>query len=103
MTNFMSYNSLHKIAGIIFKARQEIHRNIRLSPFLIIGQHSQHSGFHESFMNFLGKHSFLTEVLDHRSDFKFLHFANVSHPRLLKVLYLLYLDLYVLGDDALIS
>ena len=26
-------------------------------------------------------HSFLTEVLDNRSDFKLFHFANVSHPR----------------------
>ena len=39
-------------------------------------------GFHEDFMNFLGMHSFLTEVLDNRSDFKFLHFANVLHPPL---------------------
>ena len=39
-------------------------------------------GFHEVFMNFLGRHSFLREVLDKCSDFKFLHFANVSHPPL---------------------
>ena len=45
-------------------------------------------GFHEVFMNFLGRHCFLTEVLDNRSDFKFLHFANVSHPPLLKVFYI---------------
>ena len=45
-------------------------------------------GFHEVFMNFLGRHSFLTEVLDNSFDFKFLHFANVSHPPLLKVLYI---------------
>ena len=45
-------------------------------------------GFHEVFMNFLGRHFFLTEVLDKRSDFKFLHFANVSHPPLLKGLYI---------------
>ena len=45
-------------------------------------------GFHVVFMNFLGRHSFLTEVLDNHSDFKFLHFANVSHPSLLKVLYI---------------
>ena len=38
-------------------------------------------GFHEVFINFLGRHSFLTEILDNRSDFKFLQFANVS-PRL---------------------
>ena len=37
-------------------------------------------GVHEVFMNFLGRHSFFTEVLDSRSDFKFLHFANESHP-----------------------
>ena len=45
-------------------------------------------GFHEVFMNLLGRHSFLNEVLDNRSDFKFLHFANVSHPPLLKALYI---------------
>ena len=45
-------------------------------------------GFHEVFMNFLGKHSFLTEVLDNRSDYKFLHFANVSQPPLLNMLYI---------------
>ena len=44
-------------------------------------------GFHEAFI-FLRRHSFLTEVLDNRSDLKFLHFANVSHPPLLKVLYI---------------
>ena len=33
-------------------------------------------GFHEVFMNFLGRHSFLTEVLDNRSDFKFLRFRK---------------------------
>ena len=37
----MGYNSLDKIARIIFIARQEIPRNIERSPFLIIGQHSQ--------------------------------------------------------------
>ena len=26
-----------------------------------------------------GRHSFLTEILENRSDFKFLHFANMSH------------------------
>ena len=36
-------------------------------------------GFNEVFMNFLGRHSFVTEVLDIGSDFKFLYFANVSH------------------------
>ena len=40
------------------------------------------NGFHEVFMNFLGRHSLFTEVLDNHSDFKFLHFANVSHPPL---------------------
>ena len=35
-------------------------------------------GFHEVFMNFLGRHSFLTEALDNRSDFKLLHF-EVCH------------------------
>ena len=44
------------------------------------------NGFHEVFMNFFGRHSFLTEVLDNRSDFKFLHFANDSHHPLLKVI-----------------
>ena len=39
-------------------------------------------------MKFLGRHSFLTKVLDNGSDFKFLHCANVSHPPLLKVLYI---------------
>ena len=137
------YNSLHKIAGIIFLSRQELPRNIKPSPFLIISQHfasyaSQVSlfthnqgvydldifisggifgtarpsiilkalssplklgylffhcairrrllpkGFHEVFMNFLERHSFLTEILDNCSDFKFLHFANVSHPPLLR-------------------
>ena len=34
-----------------------------------------HKGYHDVFMNFLGRHSFITEVLDNRSDFKFLHFA----------------------------
>ena len=41
-------------------------------------------------MNLFGWHSFLTEVIDNRSDFKFLFFANVSHPPLLKVLYISY-------------
>ena len=41
-------------------------------------------GFHQVFMNFLVMHFFLTEVLDSCSDFKFLHFANASHPTLLK-------------------
>ena len=36
----------------------------------------------------LGGIHFLTEVLDNRSDLKFLHFANVSHSPLLKVLYI---------------
>ena len=45
------------------------------------------NGFHEVF-NILGRRSFLTEVLDNGSDFKFLHFANVSQPPLLKVLYI---------------
>ena len=39
-------------------------------------------------MNFLGRHSFLTEVLDKHSGFKFHHFAYVSHPPLLKVVYI---------------
>ena len=39
-------------------------------------------GFHENSIDFLGRYSFLTEVLDNRSDFKFLNFANVSHPLL---------------------
>ena len=38
-------------------------------------------------MNFIRRYPFLTEVLDNRLDFKFLHFANVSHLPLLKVLY----------------
>ena len=36
------YNSLDKIAGNIFIARQEIPRNIEPSPFLIIGTHCLH-------------------------------------------------------------
>ena len=44
--------------------------------------------FHEVFMNFLGMHSFLTEIIDNRSDFKVLYFPNMSHPPLLKVLYI---------------
>ena len=43
---------------------------------------------HDVLMNFLGRHSFLTEILGNPSDFKFLHVANVSHPPLLKVLYI---------------
>ena len=43
-------------------------------------------GFKESFMNFLGRHAFLAQELDNRSDFKLFHFANMSHPPLLKVL-----------------
>ena len=42
--------------------------------------------FHEVFMIFLGRYFFLTEVIDNRSDFKFLHFANVSHPPPLKAI-----------------
>ena len=38
----LGYNSLDKIAGIIFIARQEIPRNIKPCSFLIIGQHSRH-------------------------------------------------------------
>ena len=53
-----------------------------------IGRRLLPKGFHEEFMNFLGSHSFLTKVLDNCSDFKFLHFANVSNPPLLKVLYI---------------
>ena len=49
-------------------------------------------GFHKVFMIFIGRYSFLTEVFDNRSDFKFLHFANVSHSPLLKVLYISNLD-----------
>ena len=45
-------------------------------------------GVHKVFRNFLWRHSFLSEVLDKRSDFKFLHFANVSHLPLLKVFYI---------------
>ena len=37
-------------------------------------------GFHEIFMNFLERASFLTEILDNSSDFKYFHFANVSRP-----------------------
>ena len=37
----LGYNSLDKIARIIFIARQEILRNIVPNPFLIIGQHSR--------------------------------------------------------------
>ena len=37
------------------------------------------NGFHEVFMHFFERHSFLTEELDYSSDFKILHFANVSH------------------------
>ena len=44
--------------------------------------------FHEVSMKFLGRLSFLTEVFGNCSDFKFLHFANLSHPPLLKVLYI---------------
>ena len=39
-------------------------------------------------MYFLGRHSFLKEVLDNHSDFKYLNFADVSPPSLLKVLYM---------------
>ena len=35
-------------------------------------------------LNFLGRHSFLTEVFGNCSDFNFLHFANMSHPPFLK-------------------
>ena len=38
----LGYNSLDKIAGIIFIAGQEIPRNIKPSCFLILGQHSRH-------------------------------------------------------------
>ena len=41
-------------------------------------------------VNFLGRNYFPTEVLDNRSDLKFIHFANVSHPPLLKVLHIYY-------------
>ena len=170
----LGYNSLDKIAGVIFIARQEIPRNIELSPFLIVNISGTHlaetfdipkmsvwidctapkltptslpmlyrsrllsnitrecttltfpsavaslgrpdrpssstfspplklccpffhcairrllpRSFHKVFMNFLGRHSFLTEVLDNHSDFKFLHFAIVPHLPLLKVLYII--------------
>ena len=39
----LGFNSLDKIAGIIFIGRQEIPRNIEPSPFLTIGHHSQAS------------------------------------------------------------
>ena len=55
--------------------------------FITVRRRLIHKGFHEIFRNFLGRHSFLIEELDNRSDFKLLHFANVSHPPLLKVLY----------------
>ena len=42
----------------------------------------------ENFHPFPWEAFLLTEVLDNRSDFKFLHFANVLHPPLLKVLYI---------------
>ena len=45
-------------------------------------------GFHEVFMNSLGRHFFHKELLDNCSDFKFLHFTTVSHPPLLNVLYI---------------
>ena len=45
-------------------------------------------GFHEVFMDFLRRHSFLTKVLDNCCDSKFIHFVNVSQPPLLKVLYI---------------
>ena len=45
-------------------------------------------GFHEIFMNYLGRHSFLSEVLNKRSDFKSLQLANVSHPPLLSALHI---------------
>ena len=35
-------------------------------------------------LNFLGRHSFLTEVFGNCSDFNFLLFANMSHPPFLK-------------------
>ena len=38
----LGYNSLDKIAGIIFIVRQVIPRNIEPIPFLIIGQHLRH-------------------------------------------------------------
>ena len=37
----LGYNSLDKTSDIIFIARQKMPRNIKLSPFLIIGQHSR--------------------------------------------------------------
>ena len=49
-----------------------------------IGRRQDPKGFlHEVLMNFLGRYSILTEVLDNRSDFKCLHYANVSYPPLL--------------------
>ena len=81
-------------------------------------------------LNFVGRHFYITELLDNCFDLKFLHFENVIHPPLLKVLWsfvgsqgftfaplfsflllspflcfmsLLHLDVYVLGDDALIT
>ena len=45
-------------------------------------------GFHEVLMNFLERQSSLIEVLDNCFGFKPLYFANVSHPPLLKVLYI---------------
>ena len=44
--------------------------------------------FHEVLMYFLVRHSFLTEVPDNLSDFKFLNFASVSHPAQIKVFYI---------------
>ena len=38
----LGYNLHDKIAGIIFIARQELPRNIELSPFLTFGQHLRH-------------------------------------------------------------
>ena len=44
--------------------------------------------FHAVVMDFLGRRSFLIEVLDNRSDFKFLHFTNfLMYPTVLSKTY----------------
>ena len=81
------------ISGSIFGAtRPSIILNT-LSPLLnsaalcfhyVIRRRPLSKDFHEVLMKLLGRHSSLTEVLDNHSDLKFLYFANVSHPPLLK-------------------
>ena len=51
------------------------------SPFLhcAIRKRLLLKGFHEVFMNFLGRHSLLTRVLYHCSNSNFLHFVTLTH------------------------